>query len=145
MSFGITYGMSIKSMAENFGWTIEKAEEISDKYHSKMPFVSPTFELARDIFKQRGYVKTVCGARARLPAPNKAFTALNRLCQGGGADILKSAIVNAYKEGLWHRLDVKNTIHDEINFCVTPTEQGVMDTFRMLHLMTESVKLRVPH
>ena len=144
MSFGITYGMSVKSMAENFGWTIEKAEEISEQYHSKMPFVAPTFELARDIFKERGYIKTVCGARARLPAPNKAFTALNRLCQGGGADILKSAIVNAYKEGLWKRLDVKNTIHEERNFWVSATEQGVLDTFRMLHLMTNSVELRVP-
>lgn len=144
MSFGITYGLSLKSMAESFGWTIEHAEDISEKYHAKMPFVSPTFSLARDVFKQRGYVKTVCGARARLPAPNKAFTALNRLCQGGGADILKSAIVNAFKEGLWQRLDVKNTIHDEINFCVPSTEQGVLDTFRMLYLMTNSVKLRVP-
>ena len=144
MSFGVTYGMSTKSMAKNFGWTLEKAENIAEQYHSKMPFVSPTFELARDIFKQRGYIKTVCGARARLPSPNKAFTALNRLCQGGGADILKSAIVNAFKEGLWQRLDVKNTIHDEINFCVPVTEQGVLDTFRMLYLMTNSVKLRVP-
>lgn len=144
MSFGITYGMSLKSMAETFGWTIEKATEISEQYHSKMPFVAPTFELLKTVMEKRGYVRTICGARARLPNKNKAFTALNRICQGGGADILKQAIVNAYKSGLWERIDVKNTIHDEINFCVPPTRQGVLDMFEMLRFMTNSVKLRVP-
>lgn len=144
MSFGITYGMSLKSMAENFGWTMEKAEEISEAYHSKMPFVAPTFALVKDVMLERGYIKTICGARARLPNPNKAFTALNRICQGGGADILKSAIVRAYKEGLWKKIDVKNTVHDEINFCVPPTEEGVLNTFRMTDIMTNTVKLKVP-
>lgn len=144
MSFGITYGMSLKSMAENFGWTMEKAEEIAEAYHSKMPFVNPTFSLVKDVMAQRGYIKTICGARARLSNPNKAFTALNRICQGGGADILKSAVVRAFKEGLWERIDVKNTIHDEINFCVPPTEEGVLDTFRMTSIMTDTIKLRVP-
>lgn len=144
MSFGVTYGMSLKSMAENFGWTMEHAEEISESYHNKMPFVNPTFCLVKDVMQKRGYVKTICGARARLPNPNKAFTALNRICQGGGADILKSALVRAYKEGLFQRIDVKNTIHDEVNFCVPPTEQGVLDTFRMTFIMTNTVKLRVP-
>lgn len=144
MSFGITYGMSLKSMAETFGWTIEKATEISEQYHSKMPFVAPTFELLKTVMEKRGYVRTICGARARLPSKNKAFTALNRICQGGGADILKQAIVNAYKSGLWERTDVKDIIHDEINFCVPPTRQGVLDMFEMLRFMTNSVKLRVP-
>lgn len=144
MSFGITYGMSLKSMAETFGWTIEKATEISEQYHSKMPFVAPTFELLKTVMEKRGYVRTICGARARLPNKNKAFTALNRICQGGGADILKQAIVNAYKSGLWERTDVKDIIHDEINFCVPPTRQGVLDMFEMLRFMTNSVKLRVP-
>jgi DNA polymerase I-like protein with 3'-5' exonuclease and polymerase domains len=144
MGFGVTYGMSLASMAENFGWTMEKAEEISEAFHSKMPFIAPTFQLVKDVFKDRGYLKTVCGARARLPDPKKAFTALNRLCQGGGADILKSALVRAYKDGLYQRIDMKNTIHDEVNFCVPPTEQGVLDTFRMTYFMTDTVKLRVP-
>ena len=144
MGFGVTYGMSLASMAENFGWSMEKAEEISEAFHSKMPFIAPTFQLVKDVFKERGYLKTVCGARARLPDPKKAFTALNRLCQGGGADILKSALVRAYKDGLYQRIDMKNTIHDEVNFCVPPTEQGVLDTFRMTYFMTDTVKLRVP-
>lgn len=144
MSFGVTYGMSQKSMAETFGWTMEHTQEISEKYHNKMPFVAPTFALLKDVFADRGYIKTICGARARLPNPNKSFTALNRLCQGGGADIMKASIVKAYKEGLWQRLDVKNTIHDELNFCPEVSEQGVLDTFKMTYCMTNSVKLRVP-
>lgn len=146
MSFGVSFGMGLKSMAENFGWTIEKAEEISNQYHQHMPFVKPTLELVGDVAKIYGYIKTVCGSRARLPNPNKSYTMLNRYTQGSGAECLKTSIVKAYKEGVWERLKVANTVHDELNMPYVPcTEQGVIDLFRMAELMRTAVpNLMVP-
>lgn len=146
MSFGVSFGMGLKSMAENFGWTMERAEEISEQYHHHMPFVAPTLELVGDIAKKRGYIKTVCGSHARLPNPNKSYTMLNRYTQGSGAECLKSAIVKAYKEGVWERLQVANTVHDELGMPYTPaTEQGVLDLYRMAEIMRTAVEgLRVP-
>ena len=146
MSFGVSFGMGLPSMAENFGWTMEKAEEIAEAYHSKMPFVKPTLALVGDVAKERGYIKTVCGSHARLPDPKKSYTMLNRYTQGSGAECLKSAIVQAYKEGTWETLKVANTVHDELNMpYLEPTEEKMIALYRMAEIMRTAVpNLRVP-
>lgn len=145
MSFGVSFGMGLKSMAETFGWTMEKAEEISSQYNDHMPFVQPTLALVGDVAVQRGYIKTVLGSHARLPNPNKKYTMLNRYTQGSGAECLKASIVQAYKEGVWERLKVANTVHDELNMPYVPvTKQGVIDLYRMAEIMRTAVPLRVP-
>lgn len=145
MSFGVSFGMGLASMAETFGWTMEKAEEISEKYHEHMPFVAPTLALVGDIAIDKGYIKTVYGSHARLASPKKKYTMLNRYTQGSGAECLKASIIQAYKEGVWRRLKVANTVHDELNMPYVPaTEQGVIDIFRMAEIMRTSIPLRVP-
>ena len=144
MSFGVSFGMGLKSMAESFGWTMERAEEISEQYHHHMPFVAPTLALVGDVAVQRGYIKTVCGSHARLPNPNKKYTMLNRYTQGSGAEILKSSIVRAYKEGLWKKIHVINTVHDELNGSVKPTEQDMLNVYKMAEIMKTTIPLKVP-
>ena len=146
MSFGVSFGMGLSSMAENFGWTMEKAEEISEAYHRHMPFVAPTLALVGDVAKQRGYIKTVYGSHARLLDPKKSYTMLNRYTQGSGAECLKASIVQAYKEGIWKELKVANTVHDELNMpYLEPTEEKMIALYRMAEIMRTSVpNLRVP-
>lgn len=146
MSFGVSFGMGLPSMAESFGWTMEKAEEISEAYHRHMPFVAPTLALVGDVAKQRGYIKTVYGSHARLPDPKKSYTMLNRYTQGSGGECLKASIVQAYKEGIWRTLRVANTVHDELNMpYLEPTEEKMIALYRMAEIMRTSVpNLRVP-
>ena len=146
MSFGVSFGMGLSSMAENFGWTMEKAEEISEAYHRHMPFVAPTLALVGDIAKQRGYIKTVYGSHARLLDPKKSYTMLNRYTQGSGGECLKASIVQAYKEGIWKELKVANTVHDELNMpYLEPTEDQMIALYRMAEIMRTSVpNLRIP-
>lgn len=146
MSFGVSFGMGLPSMAETFGWTMEKAEEISEAYHHHMPFVAPTLALVGDVAKERGYIKTVCGSHARLLDQKKSYTMLNRYTQGSGAECLKSAIVQAYKEGTWEKLKVANTVHDELNMpYLEPTEESMTALYRMAEIMRTAVpNLRIP-
>lgn len=146
MSFGVSFGMGLPSMAENFGWTMEKAEEISEAYHRHMPFVAPTLALVGDVAKERGYIKTVYGSHARLHDKKKAYTMLNRYTQGSGGECLKCSIVQAYKEGIWKELKVANTVHDELNMpYLEPTEEKMIALYRMAEIMRTSVpNLRVP-
>ena len=146
MSFGVSFGMGLPSMAESFGWTMEKAEEISEAYHRHMPFVAPTLALVGDIAKQRGYIKTVYGSHARLLDPKKSYTMLNRYTQGSGGECLKASIVQAYKEGIWKELKVANTVHDELNMpYLEPTEEKMIALYRMAEIMRTSVpNLRIP-
>lgn len=144
MSFGVSFGMSIASMAENFGWTLEHATEIAEQYHEHMPFVLPTLTLIGDIAKERGYIRTVCGSHARLQNESKSYTMLNRYTQGSGAEILKTAITQAYEEGLWNNLGVVNTAHDELVGSVDVNFDRILDVYKMAHIMRTCVKLRVP-
>lgn len=146
MSFGVSFGMGLPSMAKNFGWTMEHAEEIAEAYHSKMPFVAPTLALVGDVAKERGYIKTVYGSHARLHDKKKAYTMLNRYTQGSGGECLKASIVQAYKEGIWRTLKVANTVHDELNMpYLEPTEEKMIALYRMAEIMRTSVpNLRVP-
>ena len=146
MSFGVSFGMGLPSMAKNFGWTMEHAEEIAEAYHSKMPFVAPTLALVGDMAKERGYIKTVYGSHARLHDKKKAYTMLNRYTQGSGGECLKCSIVQAYKEGIWKELKVANTVHDELNMpYLEPTEEKMIALYRMAEIMRTSVpNLRVP-
>ena len=144
MSFGVSFGMSIESMAENFGWTLEHATEIAEQYHEHLPFVLPTLTLIGDIAKERGYIRTVCGSHARLQNESKSYTMLNRYTQGSGAEILKTAIIQAYEEGLWKNLGVVNTAHDELVGSVDVNFDRILDVYKMAHIMRTCVKLRVP-
>ena len=144
MSFGVSFGMSVLSMAENFGWTLEHATEIAEQYHEHMPFVLPTLTLIGDIAKERGYIRTVCGSHARLQNESKSYTMLNRYTQGSGAEILKTAITQAYEEGLWNNLGVVNTAHDELVGSVDVNFDRILDVYKMAHIMRTCVKLRVP-
>ena len=144
MSFGVSFGMSKASMAENFGWTLEHATEIAEQYHEHMPFVLPTLTLIGDIAKERGYIRTVCGSHARLQNESKSYTMLNRYTQGSGAEILKTAITQAYEEGIWKNLGVVNTAHDELVGSVDVNFDRILDVYKMAHVMRTCVKLRVP-
>lgn len=146
MSFGVSFGMGLPSMAKNFGWTMEHAEEIAEAYHSKMPFVAPTLALVGDVAKERGYIKTVYGSHARLHDKKKAYTMLNRYTQGSGGECLKCSIVQAYKEGIWKELKVANTVHDELNMpYLEPTEEKMIALYRMAEIMRTSIPtLRIP-
>jgi DNA polymerase I-like protein with 3'-5' exonuclease and polymerase domains len=146
MSFGISFGMRLPSMAENFGWTMEHAEEIAEAYHSKMPFVAPTLALVGDIAKEKGYIRTAYGARARLPDKRKAYSMLNRYTQEGGAECMKCAIRQSWKEGVFERLKTSNVVHDELNFpYLEPTEEQMIDLYRMAEIMrTAMPNLRIP-
>lgn len=144
MSFGVSFGLSLASMAETFGWTLEHATEIAEQYHEHMPFVLPTLTLVGDIAKERGYIRTVCGSHARLQNESKSYTMLNRYTQGSGAEILKTAITQAYEEGLWKNLGVVNTIHDELVGSVDVNFDRILDVYKMAHVMRTCVKLRVP-
>ena len=146
MSFGVSFGMGLPSMAENFGWTMEKAEEISEAYHKHLPFVAPTLALVGDVAKERGYIKTAYGAHARLKDKKKSYTMLNRYTQESGVECMKCAIRQSYQEGVFERLKTSNCIHDELSFpYLEPTEEQMLDLYRMAEIMrTAMPNLRVP-
>lgn len=120
VNFGIIYGSGPKTMAE----TLTKkglptsdleASHLVANYHRKFPSVRQITQKLKIKLHRDGFVENPFGRRYHIPT-QVAYKALNYLCQGTSADIIKAAMVE-----LWHwlrdngfRSRIIKTIHDEI-------------------------------
>lgn len=125
VNFGIVYGISAFSLAQDIGvWPNEaKAymDAYMDKYHGVRDYMKNIVETARE----QSYVSTLYGRRRQLPElkssnfNTRSFgerVALNMPIQGTAADIIKIAMVRVHRrladEGLRARLILQ--VHDEL-------------------------------
>ncbi|MGM9587117.1 MAG: DNA polymerase I [Candidatus Limivicinus sp.] len=125
VNFGIVYGISAYSLAQDIGVWPSEAKAYMDayleKYHGVRDYMKSIVEQAR----ADGYVSTLYGRRRSLPElkssnfNTRSFgerVALNMPIQGTAADIIKLAMVNVYRrlkeEKLRARLILQ--VHDEL-------------------------------
>lgn len=71
-------------------------------------------DLHRKKIPHRGYVKTETGRRQRYPNNWRLHKAFNFVCQGTGADILKTKICELHENRKWTGFLMRHTEHDEI-------------------------------
>lgn len=64
---GIMYGRGTKSIAEQLGISIQKAQEITDKFFNSFPNVQKFIQYTEDFARTNGYVETAWGRKRRLP------------------------------------------------------------------------------
>ena len=125
VNFGIVYGISAFSLAQDIGvWPNEAKAYMDaylDKYHGVRTYMKDVVEQA----KADGYVKTIYGRRRYLPELKSANfnmrqfgerVALNMPIQGTAADIIKLAMVHVFKRLRDEKLQAKLLlqVHDEL-------------------------------
>ena len=64
---GLMYGRSTKSIAEQLGVSVQKAQEITDKFFNSFPNVKKFVESTEEFAKVNGFVETAWGRKRRLP------------------------------------------------------------------------------
>lgn len=173
INFGLVYGMGKNKLAAQIGRSPEAAEQLFATYHGTLPFVKDTFDAAAQMASNRGYVSTLMGRRARfdlyeprdwkkakevtavsrdavpedwLPV-RRAYThkALNRILQGGAADIMKRAMLDIWNSGVCDVLGAPLvTVHDELGWSAPRTEAARAALAHAQHIMETCVKLKVP-
>ena len=67
INLGLFYGMGKAKLQAELGVTKEKADELFDKYHSKVPFVKQLMNKAMSAAENKGQIKTLLGRRCRFP------------------------------------------------------------------------------
>jgi len=152
LNFGTVYCMGVKTMAAKFGWTEARAKEISDQYFDAMPFIKPTRDLIIDKAKQRGYVRTILGRRARLTEAmrsragkrGKEYKLVNYLIQGSAADIMKASMVAADEAGIFDVIPCHITVHDELGNSIPRNKQGLEAVTELKRAMENTVRLSIP-
>lgn len=111
--------------------------DIRKAYDSVLTGVHALLDLASRTAKNRGYVRTLMGRRARLLG--RFHSALNRIIQGGAADVNKRYLVEAYKHRKELGLIMRLTVHDEL----AGTLMGPLGPMKKL-LNTQLFDLKVP-
>lgn len=148
LNFGMAYFMGINSCAKKFGWTLEEAERFVQVYHEAVPFIKTSRAAVVYRAKKDGEVRSILGRRARMTDEIKkaghehAF--FNRLIQGSAADLMKSAMVQAERAGVFDVLVPHLTVHDELDFSVPRTAEGGAAFMELKKIMETCVTLKVP-
>ena len=67
---------------------------------------------------------------------------MNALIQGSSADITKAAMIKIYEASVLDEIDLKLTVHDELDFSVPHGKQKCFED--SLQIMKTCVDLKVP-
>ncbi len=154
VNFGIVYGISAFSLAQDIGVPQSEAkaymEAYLEKYHGVREYMKSVVEKA----KADGYVATLYGRRRELPELKsssynmRAFgerVALNMPIQGTAADIMKLAMVAVHRrlaaEGLRSRLILQ--VHDEL-IAECPMDEAERVCAILTEEMENAAQLSVP-
>jgi DNA polymerase-1 len=154
VNFGIVYGISAFSLANDIGVMPKEAKAYIESYLEKYAGVREYMSRIVNSAKKLGYVATLFGRRRYLPelkASNfnmRSFgerVALNMPIQGTAADIIKIAMINVSNrlkaEGLKARLILQ--VHDEL---IVECPEGEADVVCKVlrEEMENAVRLTVP-
>ena len=163
INLGLFYGMGKAKLQAELGVTKEKAAELFNTYHSRVPFVKQLMEKASNRAQDRGQIRTLLGRLCRFhlwepnsfgmhkamthedalrehgPGIKRAYTykALNKLIQGSAADMTKKSMLELYKEGIIPHIQ----IHDELDLSIEDDAQSK----KIIEIMEQAVSLEVPN
>lgn len=143
-NFGIMFGMGAPGLSRNTGKPLEEAQQLLSLIKQKVPALKDTPKAMQDIWKSRGWVRTILGRRARLVDKEAAYRAIAMIIGGSTADLMKKSMVDTYEAGIHDILPCHITMHDEMVNSVPPTKQGLEALREMREIMRKVFDLRVP-
>lgn len=154
VNFGILYGMSAFSLAQDLKISRFDAQNYINKYLEHYSGINNYMNEIILLAKKQGYVETIFHRRRYLPELNssnfllRSFgerVARNMPIQGSAADIIKIAMINVYKRFLDE--DFKSKIilqvHDEL-IIESPEDESEEVKKLLKEEMENAVKLNVP-
>ena len=154
VNFGIVYGISAFSLAQDIGVYQNEAKAYMDAYLEKYSGVREYMKNVVEQAKKDGYVDTLYNRRRMLPELKssnynmRSFgerVALNMPVQGTAADIIKLAMVNVYEKLREQELKAKLIlqVHDEL-IAECPENEAERVREILVSEMENAVKLKVP-
>ena len=154
VNFGIVYGISEFSLAEDIGVTRKEAKAYIDRYLENYAGVRAYMKDIVAKAKQDGFVTTLFGRRRNLPGLKssnfniRSFgerVALHTPIQGAAADIIKRAMLHVDRALRGRRLQARLVlqVHDEL-IVECPVEERVQVTQLLTEQMQQVAKLSVP-
>ena len=152
INFGIIYGISAFGLARQLGISRAEAAGYIKTYFEKYPEIRSYMERTIDFAKKNGFVLTPFGRRCYIKGLDAQRTrgfaeraAINAPIQGGGADIIKKAMIQVAHALAQQSFDITLLlqVHDELIFEVADKD---VDAAAQLikSTMEQVVQLSVP-
>ena len=154
VNFGILYGMSAFSLAQDLKISRFDAQNYINKYLEHYSGIDNYMNEVILFAKEQGYVETIFHRRRYLPELNSSNFSLrsfgervarNMPIQGSAADIIKIAMVNVYERLIRENFESKIIlqVHDEL--IIESPENEFEEVKKLLkEEMENAVKLSVP-
>lgn len=129
INFAVVYGAGVKKMASQLGASLKEAKDFLSIYDAQIPEVKKMRELAMRRAAQKGIVRTWGERRRRFRKDEsgrytKTHVGLNALLQGSAADLMKLKMIEVADYIDWDECVMHLTIHDELDFSVSPSDAG---------------------
>ncbi len=152
--FGIVYGISGFGLGENLNISPAEAKAFIDKYYKLYPGVKKYMDNCIEEAHNTGSVRTLFNRKRTVDEiNNKSYIirqageriALNTPIQGTGADIMKKAMVDIYRDFKKNNIKSKMIlqVHDELIFDLIESEKDIV-TKIVTNDMENAIKLSVP-
>lgn len=168
MNMGIFTGMQIDSFEGHMRWwgqTVQvgeeqdgtpilerKAEYMFNRWFEEFSSIKNFQNLAKQLFRDRGWVRTILGRLCRLDHRRFAYRGTSRIIQGSNADLVKAKLLETdvwiEESGLEDVVQLLLTIHDSIVLQAEASERGRKAAMHIVSMMEDVMrspyKLTVP-
>lgn len=120
------------------------ATNILEEYHKMVPAIKLLLERVKRAIHAKGYIKNFYGRHFQFDL-DRAYVALNYLCQGTAADLFKDRVCAIFEDSavIASGAEMVTNIHDAV-LADVPIEHAQVYWDRVQALATEVVGFRVP-
>lgn len=117
------YGAGLRKIASQLGRPLDEVEELYQNYHRSIPGVMDVSSQVAKLVEARGWVTYWDGRRRHIRNKSDSYKAWNSVCQGGGAQLVKKAMLRceAFESD---ECFMVLQVHDEITFCIREDRIG---------------------
>jgi DNA polymerase-1 len=131
VNFAKLYGAGIPKLAKTIGISEDEVREIMKIYDERVPEARRLYNKAMNRGSARGYITTWGGRKLRFESVGNTrkkylgtFKALNKVCQGSSADLIKEAMIAVDQAIDWDTTKLHLTVHDELDLSIPRGDAG---------------------
>lgn len=149
VNFGVVYGMGVHKFAASTGKSLDEAREYLNAYYARFPGVLAFKRQTKEYARMTGGIRTMSGRFRSLKSymgNEKGMMerlALNTVVQGGAADLIKIAMIEAERRFRGTPIKMILQVHDELTFeCPDSLVREALPEIK--DIMENTHKLSVP-
>lgn len=146
LNFGVGYGMGAGAFAATTGLSFDQAQDYIYQFWTRYSGLEDFFQRMVKETQRLGYVRTISGRKRRFYGQyddSSMRQTMNTVIQGGAADLIKTAMIKAYRELDHKRSRFLMQVHDELSIAAK-REYAEESKEILKYCMEHAIKASIP-